>query len=409
MRPRLPPRKECDRTNMFERSLNERERRMEWPLMAAVLGLMALGLTAIYSSSTAINPNSNFHWKQAIFYVLGLGLAAGICLLDYKILARWALIGYWLAIVLLVVVVVFGTKKLGAKRWIDVGSFQFQPSEFAKLAFIFFQAHFLSRPADELRLPAIFFQSLLLAIVPFCLILIEPDLGSALVFLPITLAMMFVVGVPSRYLRRFIVGVAILAALVMVDILFAPPKWRIKLKEYQRDRLLVYFGKEFAPANATPEERKRLRQLQRDKSHNVEQAMISVGSGGLWGKGWRQGSQYALGYLPDKVAHNDFIFSVIAEEKGFMGSVMVLSLYTVVLFSGIKIAGQARDRLGKLLAVGIITLLFTHVFINIGMNIRIMPVTGIPLPLLSYGGSSVLCSLIALGILQNVNLYKRSY
>jgi rod shape determining protein RodA len=141
----------------------------------------------------------------------------------------------------------------------------------------------------------------------------------------------------------------------------------------------------------------------------VEQALISVGSGGLTGKGWRQGTQNALGYLPRAVAHNDFIFSVIAEESGFVGSVMVIALYTVVLFSGLRIAGQARDRLGQLLAVGVVTLLFCHVFINIGMNIRLMPVTGIPLPLLSYGGTSVLSALVAAGLLQNVYLHRLNY
>jgi rod shape determining protein RodA len=142
---------------------------------------------------------------------------------------------------------------------------------------------------------------------------------------------------------------------------------------------------------------------------NVDQAMISIGSGGLTGKGWRQGTQHSLGFLPRLGAHNDFIFSVIAEEKGFLGSVVVLTLYGVVLFTGIKVAGESRDRLGRLLATGVVTLLFTHIFVNIGMNIRLMPVTGIPLPLLSAGGTSVLCSLVAVGILQNIHLYRRHY
>jgi rod shape determining protein RodA len=129
----------------------------------------------------------------------------------------------------------------------------------------------------------------------------------------------------------------------------------------------------------------------------------------LTGKGWREGTQSALGYLPRAVAHNDFIFSVIAEESGFVGSSVVLILYTVVMFTGIRIASQARDRLGKIMASGVVALLFSHVFINIGMNIRIMPVTGIPLPLLSYGGSSVLCSLIAAGLLQNIYIHRKSY
>src|SRR5258708_21454938 len=136
---------------------------------------------------------------------------------------------------------------------------------------------------------------------------------------------------------------------------------------------------------------------------------MSVGSGGLAGKGWHKGDQTALGFLPHGAAQNDFIFSVIAEEKGFVGSVLVLTLYGTVLLTGIRIAGQARDRLGRLLAVGVVTLLFSHVFINIGMNIRIMPVTGVPLPLLSYGGSSVLGSLIAIGLLQNVYIYRKAY
>jgi rod shape determining protein RodA len=221
--------------------------------------------------------------------------------------------------------------------------------------------------------------------------------------------MLFVAGTPRRYLLRLLGGVGILSALFLVDVLFAPPNWQVKLEDYQRRRLLVYFGTDYAPAHAPKAERERLRRQQFDDSHNVRQALISVGSGGLTGKGWRQGTQNALGYLPRAVAHNDFIFSVIAEEKGFVGSVTVLALYGAVLFSGIRIASQARDRLGKTMAVGVVMLLFSHVFINIGMNIRIMPVTGVPLPLLSYGGSSVLSSLIAMGILQNVYIYRKAY
>jgi rod shape determining protein RodA len=199
----------------------------------------------------------------------------------------------------------------------------------------------------------------------------------------------------------------LLIVLLLVDILFAPPHWQIKLEDYQRRRLLVYFGQDGIPAGATAAQRQEARRQMRDYSYNVEQALISVGSGGLLGKGWGQGTQNALGYLPRAVAHNDFIFSVIAEEKGFMGSATVLALYSVVLFTGIRIAGQARDRLGKLLAAGVVAMFFSHVFINIGMNIRLMPVTGVPLPLLSYGGSSVLVSLIAAGIMQNVYIHRR--
>jgi len=205
----------------------------------------------------------------------------------------------------------------------------------------------------------------------------------------------------------------LLAALFLVDVVFVPPGWwQISMEPYQRDRLLVYFGRnytDFASPNATSAQLQRLRQQQLDDAYNVRQALISVGSGGLTGKGWRQGTQNALGYLPRAVAHNDFIFSVIAEEEGFVGSLLVLALYALVLFTGLRIAGQARDRLGRLVAVGVVTLIFSHVFINIGMNIRIMPVTGVPLPLLSYGGSSVLGSLIAVGLMQNVHIYRKGY
>jgi rod shape determining protein RodA len=336
-----------------------------------------------------------------------------VCLVDYRTLSRWAFAAYWLSILPLVAVLIphIGTTHgWGAMRWIDFGFFQFQPSEFAKLTFILAQAHFLSRPPDELRLPWNFAKALGLMALPFALILKEPDLGSALVLLPTGLVMLYVAGTPKRYLLQLMAGVGVLGMLFVVDVLFAPPNWRIfTLQDYQQRRLMVYFGKDYAPPGASRADKERYRKQQFDDSHNVRQALISVGSGGLTGKGWRQGTQNALGYLPRAVAHNDFIFSVLAEEMGFVGSVLVLTLYGAILFTGIRIAGQARDRLGRLLAVGVVTLIFSHVFINIGMNIRIMPVTGVPLPLLSYGGSSVLGSLIAIGILQNVYLYRKVY
>jgi len=399
---------------MFEPHLNERQSRVDWQMVVAILGLMVIGVSFIYSAKP---PTENTSWynafyvRQIIWYAMGIGGAIAVCLVDYHSLSRWALLAYWGTILLLIAVLLphIGAYRLGARRWIDLGFFQLQPSEFAKLSFIFIQAHFLSRPGEELRQPYVFVKAVGLTVLPFLLILKEPDLGSSLVLLPVGLVMTYVAGVPPRFLLRLVGTVGVLVALLLADILFAPSNWQIKLEDYQRRRLWVYFGRDFAADKNTETERQKARLQERNDSWNVRQALISVGSGGFWGKGWRQGQQIALGYLPPVVAHNDFIFSVIAEEKGFLGSVLVLSLYTVVLFTGIRIAGQARDRLGKLLAVGVVTLLFSHVFINIGMNIRLMPVTGIPLPLLSYGGSSVICSLIAAGILQNVHLYRRNY
>ncbi len=401
---------------MFDQDLQRHESRIDRLQIAALCGLMLLGTVFVYSATMVGESAATLVWykqswfRQAVWYGLGMGAATAVCCVDYHILARWAMVIYWSAILMLVLVLFFGTVRFGARRWFDLGFFSLQPSEFAKLAFILAQANYLSRPVEELRGLAAFWKSLGLMLLPFLLILKEPDLGSALVFLPTGLAILFVAGIPRRYLLRLLGGAGLLGALFVGNVLFAPPNWQIKLEDYQRRRLLVYFGREEAPPpGASRAELARLRQQQADYSHNVRQALISVGSGGLIGKGWRQGTQNALGFLPRPVAHNDFIFSVIAEEKGFVGSVIVITLYGAVLFSGIRIAGQARDRLGKMMAVGVVALIFSHVFINIGMNIRLMPVTGVPLPLLSYGGSSVLGSLIAMGILQNVYFYRRTY
>jgi rod shape determining protein RodA len=397
-------------------TLNDNSPRVDRLQLAAIFCLMAIGVAFVFSATTAGDSGATLplikqSWfRQIVWYCAGFGAAAVLCLVDYHTLSRWSFVAYWGTILLLVGVLLFGATRYGAKRWFDLGFFSLQPSEFAKLAFILAMANFLSRPQDELREPINFWKAIGMMAIPFVLVMKEPDLGSALVFIPSGFAMMLVAGVPRRYLVRLIGIAGVAATLFLVDVLFAPPGWwSIKLEEYQRQRLLVYFGRDFAPANATPVEKAKAQRLQQEKSYQSRQAMISVGSGGFWGKGWREGNQTALGFLPPAAAHNDFIFSVIAEEKGFVGSVTVLTLYGVVLFTGLRIAGQARDRLGKVLAVGVVTLLFSHVFINIGMNIRLMPVTGIPLPLLSYGGSSVLGSLIAMGLLQNVHIYRKGY
>ncbi len=406
---------------MINTPINEPHRKIDRLQLAVLAGLMFIGAMFVYSATMAnaaeaLKPWYSQTWAhQIVWYVLGLAAAAALCLPDYHILTRWSFVVYWAMIFCLIAVLIphVGSMRYGARRWVDLGFFQFQPSEFAKLAFILAMAHFLSRPEDELRQPANFWKGIGLLLLPFLLILKEPDLGSALVLLPTGLVMMFVAGTPRRYLIQLVGAVGLLATLFLVDAVFLPPGWwQISMQPYQRDRLLVYFGRDythFAPPDATPVMLQRLRQQQLDDEYNVRQALISVGSGGLAGKGWRQGTQNALGYLPRAVAHNDFIFSVIAEEEGFVGSVIVITLYAVILFTGLRIAGQARDRLGKLVAVGVVTLIFSHVFINIGMNIRIMPVTGVPLPLLSYGGSSVLCSLIALGLMQNVYIHRKGY
>ena len=380
---------------MHDSNFNDHRSSFDWMLLLCALGLMSIGAAFVFSATEGYQATlpwyKQMYVHQIIWYVVGLAAAASLLVVDYTRLARWSWVVYGGTILLLIAVLFIGSKVHGGKRWIALGPFGLQPSEFAKIGFILLLANFLSRPAEELRRPRVFYAALGLTLVPFLLIRQEPDLGSALVFPAICLAMMFVAGVPGRMLIRLVMAGGLLTVLVVAAILFAPAK--LNIASYQKARLLTYFG----------------RSKNYDDKYNVEQSLISVGSVGFKGKGWRHGTQDSLGFLPRAGAHNDFIFSVIAEEEGFVGSVVVLALYTVLLFSGIKIASQARDHLGQLLAIGVVTLLFCHVFINVGMNIRMMPVTGIPLPLLSYGGSSVVCSLVAIGILHNVHMYRRSY
>ncbi|MFL2909325.1 MAG: rod shape-determining protein RodA [Limisphaerales bacterium] len=385
-------------------------------LMAFCLfGLMLFGSIFILSASVEQYETNDlvdtYFFRQVIFYCFGILAGFLFIIIDYHKLSGYAQTFYWATILLLILVLIpgVGEVRFGARRWFDLGITLIQPSEFAKLAFIFALADFLTRPNEEMLMPGVFFKAIGMTALPFLLILKQPDLGSSLVFFPIGTAMMFVAGVRLRFLIKFLSFFSVLAVFVVLNALYAPNDWRIPLNEYQRHRLLVYFNKDFASADATPAERRQAQKLQRSRTHNIRQAEISVGSGGLIGKGWGQGPQTRLGYLPKGVAHNDFIFSVISEETGFLGSMAVLSLYAILLLKGMQIADQARDRLGKLLAVGVVAMIFCHVFVNIGMHLRLMPVTGIPLPLLSYGGSSVLSSLMAIAVLQNVKTHRNLY
>ena len=385
-------------------------------LMAFCLfGLMLFGSIFILSASVEQYETNDlvdtYFFRQVIFYFFGILVGFVFIIIDYHKLSGYAQTFYWATILLLILVLIpgVGEVRFGARRWFDLGITLIQPSEFAKLAFIFALADFLTRPNEEMLMPGVFFKAIGMTALPFLLILKQPDLGSSLVFFPIGTAMMFVAGVRLRFLIKFLSFFSVLAVFVVLNALYAPNDWRIPLNEYQRHRLLVYFNKDFASADATPAERRQAQKLQRSRTHNIRQAEISVGSGGLIGKGWGQGPQTRLGYLPKGVAHNDFIFSVISEETGFLGSMAVLSLYAILLLKGMQIADQARDRLGKLLAVGVVAMIFCHVFVNIGMHLRLMPVTGIPLPLLSYGGSSVLSSLMAIAVLQNVKTHRNLY
>jgi rod shape determining protein RodA len=301
---------------------------------------------------------------------------------------------YVIAVGLLVLVLVSGVKVYGARRWLGLGSFGIQPAEIAKLATLVAISYYLFHHTLESRRElSTVWVALAMTGAPLVLIMLEPDLGSALVLLPICFGLMFAAGVRVKHLVLATVLGCILAAIGL------PVMWKMKenktgRKSYQKERLTVFMHHDYDLTGA---------------GWNLNQSLIAVGSGGMTGKGYLQGTQNLLGYLPRSVTPNDFLFSVIAEEEGFVGSLGVIGLYAVLLFSGLRIAANARDRLGMLLATGVVVMLFFHIFINVGMTIGLMPVTGLPLPLLSYGGSFVLASMTALGLLQNVWIHRRIY
>src|ERR1039458_7038153 len=262
-------------TQMTSDTLNEKYSKLDRVQIIALAGLMLLG-AAFVASATTVSPFemekawfAQIWFRQVIWYALGIGAAAAVCLVDYHTLARWSLVAYWAMILCLVAVLIpfIGqTHGWGARRWIDLPFFQFQPSEFAKLAFILAGANFLSRPPDELKQSEVFWQGIGLMMLPFLLILKEPDLGSALVLLPTGLVMMLVAGTPRQFLLRLVGGVGIVAVLFLADVLFAPPHWRVPMQDYQRQRLLGYFGAAFAPANASAAEKSQARRMELGKA-----------------------------------------------------------------------------------------------------------------------------------------------
>jgi rod shape determining protein RodA len=352
--------------------------RMDWIFVTAVILLTAVGILFIYSASSRADERhfSGMTNRQIVWAAFG-----SICFLvaaaaDYRkgVDASWWLYGGCL--VLLVLVLLVGKKVYGAYRWLNLFGIQIQPAELAKLGTVLALAGVLSRPSTRMDDPRLLFQVLAIVAVPFALIMKQPDLGTAVTLIPVSFAMMFVAGVPLRYLL-ILVGLGCLAAV---------PGWFL-LGGYQRERILVFFDPARDPLGS---------------GWNKIQSEIAVGSGGLRGKGYLMGTQNVLGFLPRTVAPTDFIFSVIAEELGFAGSLALLVLYGTVIGCAMRSALRARDDLGRLLAVGVTTLLFVHVFVNMAMTVGILPITGIPLPLISYGGSFTVCTMAGLGLVQSV-------
>lgn len=355
-------------------------KQMDWPLLLLTYLIAAFGVLILFSATHG--DASAYHKKQVVGVVLGtVGLVA-MTLFDYHLFSRFAAHLYWFNLVCLLVVSKFGHSSHGAVRWIRIAGIQYQPSEFAKLFVILTLGVFLAARIEKIREVKTLGLSLLYVSVPAYLILKQPDLGTALVIFAIWFGMTFMAGARLRHLAGF------MALGVVVFALY----WHSgKMKDYQKDRLIAVLHQEENAAGA---------------GYHVMQARIAIGSGGVWGKGLLHGTQVHGGYIPEK--QTDFIFTDIGEELGFVGTVGVVIAYGLLLWRGAGVISSSyEDPLGKLFASGIVTMLGFHIIVNIGMNIGIMPVAGVPLPLISAGNSNVMLTLTCVGLLECILLHRR--
>jgi len=352
-------------------------RDFDWLLLTFVLIICALGVLEIYSTTYGTK-FAGAHIRQIYWIMAGLAVMLSVSLINYQVLLENAHWLYVVSIVALLAVAIFGKKYLGARRWILLpGGQHFQPSEWVKLVLILMLAKYFSGEGDRETTLSDIAKAGLIAGVPMLLVLKQPDLGTALTYLPVAIMGLFLGGIQFRHAAT----VVIIAGVLM------PAVWHYGLKPYQKDRLTSFLHPE-ADSQKT--------------GYQLEQSKIAVGSGGIWGKGVRKGTQTQGSFLPEP--HTDFIFAAWSEEHGFVGAVALLLLYFLVLMRLIHNAQTAPDSAGGFVVMGVVAVLLFHILVNAGMVVGFMPVTGIPLPLMSYGGSSVLFMFLALGIVMNVRM-----
>lgn len=355
-------------------------RNVNWPLIAAAVGVTLLGAVIIQSAGLhTAGAHAEYH-KQLIYMAVGLALMYVLSRTDYHGLQRWAPWLYGLNLLLLLFILKGGQSSHGAQRWISIGPLgTFQPSEPAKLILAISLAWIFCK-AEYTRLRDLWMPLALVA-VPALLVAKQPDLGSALVFMAILTAQLFFAVPKIGYFGLYAFGVAAVAALSVGT--------KYVLKPFQKARLLVFLNPKADPQGA---------------GYNLNQAKIAVGSGEWFGRGLHHGTQTQLNFVPEH--STDFIFTVLGEELGFVGAFGLLALYVVLLYGGVRAMLAARDRFGFLLACGIVAMFAFHIVVNIGMTVGIMPITGIPLPFMSYGGSALLTDFAAVGVLLNIYAQK---
>ena len=354
---------------------------IDYTLLSAILIIAGAGIAFIYSASFGVSGAVNYPLRQAGWVGIGIVFMAAALVIDYRHFVRLAYFLYFISLAALVLVAVHGRTVGGAQRWLTLGGFTFQPSEFVKFTLILALAKFFGNREGQAKSLKSLAGAAALVFIPMALVIQQPDLGTALLLMPVFFAIVFSAGVPARYLGAILSG----------GLAVLPLFWFI-LKDYQKSRLMVFWNPDIDPLGA---------------GYSINQSRIAIGSGGFLGKGWLSGTQTQLSFLPEN--RTDFIFSTVGEEFGFVGAVLVIALYTFVVMRGIRIARESRDLSGALLASGVSVMLVLHMFVNIGMAAGILPVVGMPLPLLSYGGSATISALIALGLLINVRARRFTY
>ncbi|MBO4490319.1 MAG: rod shape-determining protein RodA [Lentisphaeria bacterium] len=348
--------------------------------------LVSAGLLFIYGTGQQIGFGAEHIWKRQLVYLgIGMGIWLFLTFFDYRWLGPASIVIYPLSLFFLILVLFIGIKRNEAARWLALGGITFQPSEFAKLAVLLAVSWILSFKKADINKILWAVLVFLTAAIPFGLIYLEPDLGTALVLFPAVGAIAFAANLKFRYI-----------IIIMVILLSATPAIYMNLKPYQVERIKTFMDPERDPM---------------DRGWNAIQAELSVGSGGLTGKGFMCGTHCMLGYLPQTVANSDFIFSVISEETGFLGTVSLLLLYACLLFSIYRTALLAPDPFGRNFCVGTGTILTVHVTVNMGMCLRLLPITGVPLPLISSGGTFLIVMMTYLGVVQSVyaNRHRESF
>lgn len=353
-------------------------KKFDFVLFFTVIALSIYGLIIVKSATLNLNP-SRYLKQQGAAILLGLIAIFIFSIMDYQILGRLYLPIYIVSNIVLVVVLLFGSgdKELGA-RWLEIGSFRFQPSEFVKIGIIISLAKVIDKNKRTINQPFTLLKVLSFVLLPTALVAAQPDAGTALVFIFFTALMLFVAGLEWRY-----IGYAVATGLVSLPILW------LNLRPHQKDRIFDFLDPERDPTGS---------------GYQAIESQIAIGSGKVFGRGLYQGVQTQHNYIPEK--QTDFIFAVLAEELGFIGGIGLIVLYSILLIRFIKIAKKSEDLFGSLVVVGITAMFTFHIFENIGMTMGLMPITGIPLPFLSYGGTFMLMNMICIGIVLSIGMHR---